>query len=167
MPPLPSGYGGQGKGFPRCIPPPLPRGYGAASKTRKARRLVIEAEAIAEKPRRKPPERGKAGGRPHRATLRLTEDERAVLEGRATEAGLSVASYLRAAALGQSGPRARRRPTVERAALIAATAELNRVGNNVNQLARAINRGREADVLAETLAELRGVLAVVRDAFRA
>ena len=50
--------------------------------------------------------------------------------------------------------------------MAAATAELNRVGNNVNQLARAINRGRDADALAETLAELRGVLAVVREAMR-
>ena len=121
-----------------------------------------------EKPRPiyKVPQRGKAGGRPHRAILRLTAKERATLEARATAAGLSVASYLRTAALGTSGPRARRRPTIDREALMTATAELNRVGNNLNQLARAINQGRDADELAETLAELRATATAIREALQ-
>jgi hypothetical protein len=129
---------------------------------------VTETPALAEteRPRRKPPQRGKAGGRPHQKPVRFNDTELAAAEARAQAAGLKLAGYLRAAALGESGPRARRRPTVDRAALIAATAELNRVGNNVNQLARAINRGREAEDLAATLAELRGVLATVREAFK-
>ena len=44
---------------------------------------------------------------------------------------------------------------------------LNRVGNNVNQMTLMIRRGREAEDLAVTLAELRGVLAIMREAFRA
>ena len=114
----------------------------------------------------KVPQRGKAGGRPHRAILRLTAEERTTLETRATGAGLSVASYLRTAALGTSGPRARRRPTIDREALMTATAELNRVGNNLNQLARAINQGRDADELAETLAELRATATAIREALQ-
>lgn len=124
------------------------------------------AEGEAERPRRKPPQRGKAGGRTVIKSLRLSEAEAVEIEARQQAAGISFNAYACACMLGDSGPRRRRRPTVERAALAAATAELNRVGNNVNQLARAINRGRDADALAETLAELRGVLAVVREAMR-
>lgn len=127
---------------------------------------VAPAPAAKPRPIYKAPERGKAGGRPHRAILRLTTDERTTLEARATAAGLSVASYLRTAALGTSGPRARRRPTIDREALMTATAELNRVGNNLNQLARAIHQGRDADELAETLAELRATASAIREALQ-
>ena len=124
------------------------------------------AEPAKPRPIYKPPQRGKAGGRPHRAILRLTAEERTTLEAKATAAGLSVAGYLRAAALGASGPKRRRRPTIDQAALLAATAALNRIGNNLNQLTRATNQGRDADELAETLAELRAAGAAVREALQ-
>lgn len=112
------------------------------------------------KPRRKPPQRGKAGGRTVQKNVSLTVAENTILEAKAAEAGLSVASYLRASALSEAGPRARRAPTIEKQALGAAIAELNRVGNNINQIARALNIGKDYDdeFLRHSVGEMRGVL---------
>jgi hypothetical protein len=92
-----------------------------------------------------------------------------LLQGRAAEAGLSVSSYLRAAALGNAGPRARRAPTIEKEALGKAIAELNRVGNNVNQIARAMNIGKDYDdaFLRTSVAEMRAVLTALLKAINA
>ena len=77
------------------------------------------------------------------ALVALTPAERAELEHRAANAGLSLSSFCRAAALGDAGPRARRRPTVEAATLAQTHGELRRVGNNLNQIARALNGGHK------------------------
>jgi len=97
----------------------------------------------------------------------LTEAEEALLTEKATAAGLSAASYLRASALGAAGVKARRAPTIDKQLLGATIAELNKIGSNVNQIARTLNRGREGDdeFLTATAAELRAVLATVRAAF--
>jgi hypothetical protein len=116
--------------------------------------------------RRAKPNRGAAGGRTKFHALRLSDGELARLQGRAAEAGLSVSSYLRASALGDAGPRARRAPTIEKEALGAAIAELNRVGNNVNQIARALNIGKDYDdeLLHLVLGEMRTVLTALLQA---
>ena len=85
--------------------------------------------------------------------IRVTEDELAAIEARADASGLSIAAYLRATALGNPGPRARRRPPVNHVVLRQLLGELGRVGNNVNQIARALNSGEAASV-----AELREAL---------
>lgn len=72
---------------------------------------------------------------------RVTETEYAAIEARARRVGLSTAAYLRACALGDSGPRAKRSPTVNAALLGTALADLNRVGNNLNQIAHHLNAG--------------------------
>ena len=66
----------------------------------RGRAPVSPPQVSAEKPRRKPPNRGKSGGRAKGKMVWLTEAENAALEARAAASGLSVASYLRAAALG-------------------------------------------------------------------
>jgi len=71
--------------------------------------------------------------------IALTPEERADIERRAAHAGLSLSSFCRAAALGDPGPRAARRPIVDAAALARTQAELKRVGNNLNQIAHALN----------------------------
>ncbi len=68
-----------------------------------------------------------------------TPDEASRVKARAAEAGLSVSAFIRAAALGDAGPRARRRPIVDAAALAKTHAELRRIGNNLNQIAHALN----------------------------
>lgn len=128
-----------------------------------------EAEAVAAavaRPPRKPPQRGKAGGRTVVKSLRLSLVEAEAIGVRHQAAGLSFNAYACASMLGEGGPKRRRRPTIDREALATATAALNRVGNNLNQLTRATNQGRDADELAETLAELRAVLAAVREALQ-
>src|SRR6202035_1674288 len=62
-----------------------------------------------------------------------------LIDDKARTAGLSLASYLRACALGSPGPRAKRSPPVSVEALAHATAALNKVGSNLNQIARVLN----------------------------
>jgi len=115
------------------------------------------------KPRRRPPVRGKAGGRTRHKAVWLTDAEAGLLEARAAASGLSVASYLRASALGDAGPRARRAPTIEKQALGAAIAELNKIGSNINQIARAANIGKEFDdaFLHHCIGEMQPVLTLL------
>ena len=83
--------------------------------------------------------RSEARQRAARVTVRFLPEEHAELEARASAAGLSPSAYLRACALGDAGPRARRSPTVERSLAAQAIAELNKAGSNLNQIARAVN----------------------------
>jgi hypothetical protein len=97
--------------------------------------------------------------------MRLDDAEQAKLEESASAARLSTGAYLRAAALGGAGVRARPRASVDRQLLARANADLNRVGNNINQIAHALNAGRDPpQILAEAMAELRGVLSAFRRA---
>lgn len=91
---------------------------------------------------RRPPRRGAKGGRKRMLSLRLLPEEHALLRSRACGAGLSVGAYLRASALGEAGPRARPAPAVDADLLARAVAALNKVGSNLNQIARALNRDR-------------------------
>jgi hypothetical protein len=86
-------------------------------------------------------------GRRQRKTgvfVRLLPDEFSRLNAEAADAGLSVASYLRAGRIGTDAapPPARRRPNlpaIEAQALARNNAELNMIGSNLNQAARALN----------------------------
>ena len=69
----------------------------------------------------------------------VTPAEYSVIQERAQNAGLSTGAYLRLLALGHSGPRAKRAPPVNRELLGEALASLNRVGNNLNQIAKQLN----------------------------
>jgi len=94
--------------------------------------------------------------------VRLLPDERAALEDKSREVGLSLAAFLRACGLGTPGPRARRSPTVNAEALGHATAALNKVGSNLNQIAHVLNAGRSTVTAEEcfaALAEVRAALA--------
>lgn len=84
----------------------------------------------------------------------VTPDEYTAIENRARAAGLSTAAYLRACALGDKGPRSQRRPSVEIEQFGKAIAELNKIGNNVNQIAHAVNLGKDPDrILLKRMAE--------------
>ncbi|MCA8890894.1 MAG: plasmid mobilization relaxosome protein MobC [Hyphomonas sp.] len=93
--------------------------------------------------------------RTERYNLRLTLAEREWLASQARAAGLSEIDYVRRRILGQ--PVANRR-TVTDPALIA---ELNAIGHNVNQLARATHTGRQFQQYWREIGdELRRVLAL-------
>lgn len=91
--------------------------------------------------------------RTHRVVVRLTDQERATLEREARAAGLSLSDFVRSRTL----PR-RRGPSAKTAMARAASpapnframnpalfAELSRIGNNLNQIARAFNSGLDID----------------------
>jgi hypothetical protein len=99
-------------------------------------------------------------------TFRVSDDEYARYEERASRAGLAVGAFARAAGLNEAGPRARRRRPVEHRSLVQALAALNRVGNNLNQLARNTNRGLDIDVpqLRDALHQYHAVIAAIYEA---
>jgi hypothetical protein len=94
--------------------------------------------------------------------VRVTERDRDRIEKAAREAGLKIGGYLRALALGSAGPRAVKRPRVEREQLARILGEIGKIGSNVNQLAKWSNRDKSAASAAE-LAEMRAYIAVMRD----
>jgi hypothetical protein len=101
--------------------------------------------------------------------VRLLPDERAAVEEKAREVGLSLASFLRACGLGTPGPRAKRSAPVNAEALARATAALNKVGSNLNQIAHGLNAGGFSLTAQEcfaALAETRAAAAAIRDIVR-
>jgi hypothetical protein len=130
---------------------------------------TVETPAIGELPAKR--KRRSGSEKRQRATkpvlVRLLPEERAAVEEKAAAAGLQLAPYARACMLGDAGPRAKKRPPVDRELLARTNGELNRVGNNLNQLAHALNRGGDLDPyglraasreLLATLTEIRRAL---------
>ena len=104
-----------------------------------------------------------ADARERFVAVRCNASEHAALTARAEAAGFSVGAYLRAVGIGAAGPRAVRRPPVERVELARLLAELGKVGSNVNQLAHQANTGHitAGDELAAASAavlEMRGAV---------
>ena len=65
-------------------------------------------------------------------------------------------AFLRTAALGTPGPRAKRRPPADHKALREILGQCGSIGNNLNQIARQLNAsGREPDI-----PELKAALAI-------
>lgn len=95
--------------------------------------------------------------------LRCTYHEREAIKGAADEAGLSVGAFLRLLALGDAGPRAVRKPPIERAELARLHGELGKIGSNVNQIAKAVHMTRNLPSWSE-LAEIKADIAVIRAA---
>lgn len=86
--------------------------------------------------------------------VRCTQEERAAITANADRAGLSNAAFLRAAALGDAGPRAQRRPPADHQALRQILGHLGKIGSNINQIARKLNADEQV-----TVPELRKALA--------
>jgi len=91
-------------------------------------------------------------------TVRLTKDERDTLDALSSRSGLAAGAFMRAAAFGDAGPRARRRPTADHKALRQLLGECGRVGNNLNQIARRLNEGGPVNI-----PELKAALAAYLD----
>jgi hypothetical protein len=79
---------------------------------------------------------------------RCLDEEFNAIAAKADKAGLAVAAFMRAAALGDAGPRAQRRPPIDHVALRQILGQSGRIGNNINQIARALNIGEPAPVPA-------------------
>jgi hypothetical protein len=79
--------------------------------------------------------------RVHKVDTRWDGIEHTSLAAAANAAGLTKGGYIRALVLGCPGPRSQRAPSVNALALAKATAALNKVGSNLNQVARTLNAG--------------------------
>ncbi|MFE1174261.1 plasmid mobilization protein [Streptomyces sp. NPDC058773] len=102
-------------------------------------------------------------------SVRLTQVELDTVKRAAEAAGLKTAGFLADAAVAvaqaQGGSRAwllDQRGRVEE--LMAASAQLARVGNNLNQVARVLNSGGQADHVDETVARVLRAATRVEDA---
>lgn len=89
-----------------------------------------------------------------RINFRVFDDEFNEIAAKVDRSGLTFGAFMRAAALGNPGPRAQRRPPADHRALRQILGEIGRIGNNINQIARAINSGDGPNVpeLREALA---------------
>jgi hypothetical protein len=104
--------------------------------------------------------------RERRVSFRVTGDEYDQARTAAGAAGLTVASFARGRVVDAPQTHSRRKPRADVAALARLTAELNRVGGNINQIARALNQGNGEEVrwLQEAQSRLLETLKAVRAA---
>lgn len=100
-----------------------------------------------------------------RLTVRFTPAEREQLEALADRAGLTLGSYLRSRALDTPTMRAIRRPTAAVEVLKRLLGQVGKIGGNLNQLAKGVNRGETplATDLQETLAAIRQTAKLICD----
>jgi hypothetical protein len=93
------------------------------------------------------PKRSGSGNRRKQkiVNFRATAEEYAAVEQAANEARLTLGSYIRETLLTTPKTRTRRRPLADVAALAKLIAELNRIGGNINQIARAVNCGEHPE----------------------
>jgi len=121
--------------------------------------------------------RGPRGvGRGKQVSVRFRDDERAALAAAAKSAGMTPANWVRSLALVHLAGKPQWNPA-ELEALRALFRELNAIGNNINQIARALNvavqsgvypphQGRAAKEAAELIrTEMRRVVAVMTGNF--
>ncbi len=87
---------------------------------------------------------------------RCSDEEFNAIAAKADKAGLSNGAFMRAAALGDAGPRAQRRPPADHKAIRQLLGEAGRIGNNVNQIARALNSQERANI-PEVQAAMRAI----------
>ena len=76
-------------------------------------------------------------------TIRCTEEEREKIKARAVQHGLKLSDYVLRSALGKK--------IVVVNGLDEAIRQIKAIGNNINQLARAVNEGRLSAVNFETV----------------
>lgn len=79
--------------------------------------------------------------RQNQLLIRLTDDERVQLDQDADRVGATTASYARQVLVDAPIPKQSKRPAVEIELLRKTLAELNKIGSNINQLARSHNQG--------------------------
>ncbi|HEY1009978.1 MAG TPA: plasmid mobilization relaxosome protein MobC [Daejeonella sp.] len=90
--------------------------------------------------------------------VRFSAAEKKLLMALAEKAGLTPSDFVRVRTIG--GTPLIKKATPERQALIKLYAELNKVGSNANQIARALNRRTDSDSLTGVSTEL------IRDALQ-
>lgn len=104
--------------------------------------------------------------RQRRLVIRFSDPEWDDLTARVENTGLPMSTYIRTVIFQTKPPRAARRPVKDASLLARALAELNKVGSNVNQLARTGNMGNwpEARVHEAVAQEICAVLDRIMEA---
>lgn len=98
-----------------------------------------------------------------RLSIRFTEQELAALAAKARHAGFAPSSYARFVLVGTKPLRAARRPTIEKELLARTLGQLGKIGSNLNQVARVLNRSPEsASPLAAMATEIVAALGDLR-----
>ncbi len=97
-----------------------------------------------EKPKHKNPNRSEKRQRQVYLIARCTEAEKAIALDYATNQGLSLCDYLRMLAIGSKPLYVVKRTSAKAEALLLLKAELNKIGSNVNQVAKVVNTKQEA-----------------------
>jgi hypothetical protein len=77
----------------------------------------------------------------HRHTIRCNEAEQQILLAKKDQAGISIASLFRVAALDMPMPRATRRPTINQKLGVQILGQLGKIGSNLNQAIKHMNAG--------------------------
>jgi len=96
----------------------------------------------------------------HQLPVRFTEDLYAVLTDNARKAGLTRGEYIRHLVAGKT-PKAQPPIFHDDTALVSELAKLNKLGSNLNQIARHLNQG---GVMTNPLAaELKGIARMLHD----
>ena len=98
-----------------------------------------------DKPTRRPSGSDKRQ-RPHQTLIRWSDEEFADAIGKADQSGLARAAFMRAAILGNPGPRAQRRPPADHKALRQLLGETGRISNNANECARVLKTVQNASL---------------------
>ena len=111
-----------------------------------------------------PSGRRKSERRQRTATIyaRVTPDEKSAFLARADRAGMAAAAFARAALIGEAGPRAQRRIPADSAALRQILGHLGKTGSNLNQIARYLHTGGEAETVLPDLREALADFAHIR-----
>jgi hypothetical protein len=116
------------------------------------------------------PSRKRSGSETRRTTsrinFRLLPSERAEVEARADAAGQTLGSYIRSLLLAAPLMRSRRRASIQVLVLTRVLAELNKIGSNVNQIARHVNMLNPPDAgeVRAARADIRRAVEAVLDA---
>ena len=116
------------------------------------------------------PERRKSEKRQRTEAVyaRLSPAEKAVFLARADRAGMAAAAFLRAAAIGDAGPRAQKRVPADAQALRQILGHIGKTGSNLNQISRYLHTGGSADTvlpdIREALADLARLRGLIYDA---
>ncbi len=92
-----------------------------------------------QQPKPKNPKRSEKRQRDVFLTARCTPSEKAVAIDYATNQGLSLGDYLRLLAIGAKPLHVVRRSSAKAEAILLLKAELNKIGSNVNQIAKLAN----------------------------
>ena len=99
--------------------------------------------------------------------IALTPDEYASVKARAVAAGLSASAWGYAVIFGSPAPRAQRTPHIHAEVIARATAQINKLGNNFNQIAHVLNAGGAigmAQKYLDALGDIRQTLRAIREA---